>query len=197
MKLVWPRSEDMTRDQFRPMAVTRVRVALDAANNVTAWANRHVSPSISAQRLTTPLTAADGNATEGATALPYAFPSRLIDWVQHPSPIPVGYWRSAGYAINCFAIESAIDEVALAAGIDPLTLRRQIERHQLQQVPQDAPERAGEGVPPSRTSDTLRSGVGSRTQDRRGRKVRFGGTPKPALGTSALPGKSAATFARP
>ncbi len=126
VKLTWPRSEDMTRDQYRPMAVTRIRVALDASNNITAWSNRHVSPSISAQRRTTPLTASDNNATEGATALPYNFPSRLIDYVVHPSPIPVGYWRSVGYSINAFAVESAIDEIALAIGVSELTLRRQL-----------------------------------------------------------------------
>jgi isoquinoline 1-oxidoreductase subunit beta len=126
VKLIWPREQDMTRDQYRPMAVTRIRVALDATGNITGWQNRHVSPSISAQRRTTPLTAADSNATEGATALPYAFPSRLIDYVQHMSPIPVGYWRSVGYSINAFAVESAIDEVALATGVDPLALRRQL-----------------------------------------------------------------------
>jgi isoquinoline 1-oxidoreductase beta subunit len=126
VKLTWPRSEDMSRDQYRPMAVTRIKVGLDASNNIIAWSNRHVSPSISQQRRTTPLTSADGNATEGATALPYNFASRLIDYVIHPSPIPVGYWRSVGYSINCFAVESAIDEVALAIGIDPLALRQQL-----------------------------------------------------------------------
>ncbi len=126
VKLTWPRAEDMTRDQYRPMAVTRIKVGLDAAGKISAWSNRHVSPSISAQRKTTPLTASDNNATEGATALPYNLPNRLVDYVQHPSPIPVGYWRSVGYSINCFAVESAIDEIALATGVDPLTLRRQL-----------------------------------------------------------------------
>lgn len=126
VKLTWPREEDMTRDQFRPMAVTRIRVALDAQNNISGWWNRHVSPSISQQRRTTPLTSADNNATEGATALPYAFGSRMIDYVIHPSPIPVGYWRSVGYSINCFAVESALDEVAQAIGADPLALRQQL-----------------------------------------------------------------------
>ncbi len=126
VKLTWPREQDMQRDQYRPMAVTRIQVSLDAANNITAWKNRHVSPSISAQRRTTPLTASDNNATEGATALPYNFPSRLIDYVQHMSPIPVGYWRSVGYAINCFAVECAMDEIAFAMGISELTLRRNL-----------------------------------------------------------------------
>ena len=126
VKLTWPREQDMTRDQYRPMAVTRIRVALDAANNITGWQNRHVSPSISAQRGRVLGATGDANATEGATALPYGFPSRLIDYVVHSSPIPVGYWRSVGYSINCFAVESAIDEVALAIGADPLVLRRQL-----------------------------------------------------------------------
>ena len=68
----------------------------------------------------------EGRATEGGRALPYKFGSRLVDYVVHPSPIPVGYWRSVGYSINGFAIESAIDEAALAAGIDPLTFRQQL-----------------------------------------------------------------------
>ncbi len=126
VKLTWPREEDMARDQYRPMAVTRVKVGLDGAGNITAWANRHVSPSITAQRGRNIGPTGDSQATEGATELPYAFGSRLIDYVIHPSPIPVGYWRSVGYSINAFAVESAIDEVALATGIDPLTLRRQL-----------------------------------------------------------------------
>ncbi len=126
VKLTWPREEDMARDQYRPMAVTRIKVGLDAGGNITAWANRHVSPSISAQRGRNLGSTGDNNATEGATHLPYAFGTRLIDYVVHPSPIPVGYWRSVGYSINCFAVESAIDEVALATGVDPLALRQQL-----------------------------------------------------------------------
>lgn len=126
VKLTWPREEDMARDQYRPMAVTRIKVALDASGNITGWSNRHVSPSISVQRGRALRATGDNNATEGATHLPYKFGSRLVDYVVHPSPIPVGYWRSVGYSINCFAVESAIDEVALATGVDPLTLRRQL-----------------------------------------------------------------------
>ncbi len=126
VKLTWPRSEDMTRDQYRPMAVSRITVGLDAAGNVTAWANRRVSPSINGQRGRVLGATGDSNATEGGRALPYKFGSRLVDYVVHPSPIPVGYWRSVGYSINSFAVESAIDEAALAAGIDPLLFRQNL-----------------------------------------------------------------------
>ena len=126
VKLIWPRSEDMTRDQYRPMAVSRIKVGLDAAGNVTAWANRSVSPSINQQRGRVLGATGDSNATEGGRVLPYKFGSRLVDYVVHPSPIPVGYWRSVGHSINTFAVECAIDEAALAAGIDPLAFRQQL-----------------------------------------------------------------------
>ena len=42
----------------------------------------------------------------------------------HPSPVPVGFWRSVGASINTFAVESMIDELALAVGQDPYEFRR-------------------------------------------------------------------------
>jgi isoquinoline 1-oxidoreductase beta subunit len=126
VKLTWPREQDMTNDQFRPTAAIRIRAGLDSAGNVTAWNCRHVSPSISKQRGATLGAKGDSNATEGGTALPYSFGSRLVDYVVHPSPVPVGYWRSVGYSLNTFAVESAIDELALAANIDPLLFRQSL-----------------------------------------------------------------------
>ncbi len=126
VKMIWKREQDMANDQFRPMALIRIRAGLDAAGNVTAWNCRHVSPSISKQRGATLGAKGDGNATEGATLLPYSFGSRLVDYVVHPSPVPVGYWRSVGYSLNAFAVESAIDELAIAAGIDPYLFRVQL-----------------------------------------------------------------------
>lgn len=126
VKITWPREQDMANDQYRPMALSRIKVALDGNGNILAWQNRHVSPSISAQRGRALGAKGDANATEGATELPYVFGSRAIEYVVHPSPIPVGYWRSVGYSINAFAVESAIDEIALAIGKDPLVLRREL-----------------------------------------------------------------------
>lgn len=126
VKLTWPREQDMARDQYRPMAVSRIRVGLDGDGNISAWSNRHVSPSIGVQRGRVLGATGDANATEGGRALPYKFGSRLMDYVVHPSPIPVGYWRSVGYSINTFAVESAIDEAALALGVDPYAFRQQL-----------------------------------------------------------------------
>ncbi|MGB8168880.1 MAG: molybdopterin cofactor-binding domain-containing protein [Chthoniobacteraceae bacterium] len=126
VKMIWSREQDMANDQFRPMAMIRIQAGVDADGNVTAWKCRHVSPSISKQRGATLGAKGDANATEGSTVLPYAFGSRLVDYVVHPSPIPVGYWRSVGYSLNAFAVESMMDELALAAGLDGLEFRQNL-----------------------------------------------------------------------
>jgi isoquinoline 1-oxidoreductase beta subunit len=126
VKLTWPREEDFQHDQYRPMALSRVRATLDPQGNVLGWANRIVSPSILFQRGNPLSTGVDSQGVEGAINLPYAFGSRLVEYIRHPSPIPVGFWRSVGNSINAFIVESAIDELALAAGVDPLAYRQRL-----------------------------------------------------------------------
>lgn len=123
VKLMWPREEDFANDQFRPMALVRVRAGIN--NGAFAMTYRTVTPSIRIQRGGT-LTAADSNAVEGAVASLYGFAGRRVEHVVHPAAIPVGYWRSVGNSINTFALESAIDELATALGKDPLTFRQEL-----------------------------------------------------------------------
>lgn len=128
VKLMWPREEDFGRDQYRPMAVVRVRANVDSGGNVGGWWYRNVSPSITVQRRPT-FAGVDSQAIDGATTatgLTYVFGNRLVEHVVHPAPVPVGYWRSVGHSINTFAIESMIDELAYAARMDPYLLRRQL-----------------------------------------------------------------------
>jgi isoquinoline 1-oxidoreductase beta subunit len=125
VKLIWPREEDFTHDFYRPMAAVRVQAGLNGAY-INGWTYRNVSPSILSQR-GYPLTAmGDSQAYEASQELPYNFGARLTEYVMHGSPIPVGFWRSVGASINTFAVESAIDEAAAAAGIDPYLFRRNL-----------------------------------------------------------------------
>jgi isoquinoline 1-oxidoreductase beta subunit len=126
VQLVFPREQDFTQDQYRPMALCRITIGLDKSGSIVSWDFRNVSPSILYQRGYITQGELDTQATEGATGLPYAFPNRLMDWVQHPATIPVGFWRSVGNSINAFAAESAIDEAALAAKADPLAYRQSL-----------------------------------------------------------------------
>lgn len=124
VKLTWPRSEDFGHDQYRPMAVIRVQAGIDNAGNIKAWQVRNVSPSILGQRGWIGPTAVDTQATEGLTGLPYLFNANLTEWVKHTAGIPVGFWRSVGHSFNAYAVESMIDEIAVATKIDPFVLRR-------------------------------------------------------------------------
>lgn len=124
VKLMWPREEDFTHDQYRPMALVRVRAGLNKSGQVLGWTYRNVSPSILGQRGVTLPATGDSQGYEASQALPYDFGSRLTEWVSHTAGIPVGFWRSVGASINTFAVESMVDEMALAAGADPYQYRR-------------------------------------------------------------------------
>jgi isoquinoline 1-oxidoreductase beta subunit len=126
VKLTWPRAEDFQRDKHRPMAVSYIKAGLDSKHNIVAWWNRVVTPSISAQKGFIAAGAEDGGAVEGAVALPYAMPNRLVEFGPHPSPVPIGWWRSVGMSYNAFFVESFVDELAHAAGLDPYQYRRQL-----------------------------------------------------------------------
>lgn len=124
VKLMWPREEDFTRDLYRPMALVHARAGLDAGRSIVGWTYRNISPSILSQRGTVLGATGDSQGYEASNLLPYAFGARGIEYVSHPSPIPVGFWRSVGASINTFAVESLMDELALAAGEDPYQFRR-------------------------------------------------------------------------
>ena len=124
VKLMWPREEDFTRDQYRPMALVHGKAGVNASGGITGWSYRNVSPSILGQRGLVLGPKGDSQGSEASQALPYNIGSRVVEWVSHPSPIPVGFWRSVGASINTFAVESLIDELAAAAGQDPYQFRR-------------------------------------------------------------------------
>ena len=121
---MWSREEDFGHDQYRPMGLVRVRMGMDADGTVRSYANRIVTPSPLYQRGWIPATGNDN--VDGAVGLPYAFQNRLVEYVLHQASVPVGFWRSVGESINCFAVESAIDEAALLVGKDPLAFRQDL-----------------------------------------------------------------------
>jgi isoquinoline 1-oxidoreductase beta subunit len=124
VKVLWSREEDVQHDWYRPMTMARYRAALDAdglpvalhATTVGDGPNRHLFP----QGIRNDL---DDSVVEGAVDQPYAIAHRRVDYVYVPSHAPVGYWRSVGDSVNAFFKESFIDELAHAAGRDPVAYR--------------------------------------------------------------------------
>jgi isoquinoline 1-oxidoreductase beta subunit len=129
VKLTWSRKQDFQNDKYRPCASIRVQAGVNTAANgskvISGLLYRNVSPSINIQRNTKPgNNPEDTGAVAGALGLPYAIANRRIEFVPNLADIPVGYWRSVGESYNTFAVESAIDEMALAVGQDPVVFRR-------------------------------------------------------------------------
>ena len=126
VQLMWPREQDLSHDQYRPSSLIRIRMAWDANKAISAYYLRMVAPSPLLQRGWTQSGSPENDNIDGAKDLVYNFGSNLVEYVVHDSPVPVGFWRSVGNSMNCFAVESALDEVAVATGQNPLTMRQNL-----------------------------------------------------------------------
>jgi isoquinoline 1-oxidoreductase beta subunit len=126
VKLIWTREEDVQHDLYRPVSATRISAGIDASGNLIAWKQRVVSPSIraAAPELFGPAKGADPQSVEGSADKSYAIPNFLVDNVTKTFTVPVWFWRSVGNSQNGFFFESMLDEVAHAAGKDPVEFRK-------------------------------------------------------------------------
>jgi isoquinoline 1-oxidoreductase beta subunit len=149
VKLVWTREDDMTHDFYRPISYHQLSGALDAQGKPLVLKFHLTSPSVTS-RLFPPFVK-DGfdPFMAEAGAVPYDIPNQLADVVIHDTGLRVGYWRSVSHALNSFAYESFMDEMALAAGKDPYEFRRALlHKHpRLKRVLELAAEKAGWGAP--------------------------------------------------
>ena len=125
VKVVWTREEDIQHDMYRPMFFDRLSAGLDAKGMPVAWNNRFAGPSIIARWLPPGFNnGLDPDTTEGAINLVYGLPNLHVEYVRvEPPGIPTAFWRSVGPSHNVFVTESFMDELAAAAGQDPVAYR--------------------------------------------------------------------------
>ncbi len=125
VKTTWSREEDITHDTYRPAAIARFKAAVtDGA--ATALDMRISSASVTASamgRIGIPVAGPDVAIVQAAWDQPYAIPNYRVTGFRAPEMLPVSFWRSVGASQNGFFHESAIDELAHAAGTDPLEMR--------------------------------------------------------------------------
>jgi isoquinoline 1-oxidoreductase beta subunit len=150
VKVTWTRPDDMRHGKFRPASRHLLSGGLDARGNLIALKHTVVAPSIGEQQW--PGSVKDGldmSALEGAVELPYSVPNLLVDYVLTPIPVPIWFWRSVYPSQNVFALECFIDELAAAAGRDPLEFRLTLAEKspRAKKVLQLAGEKAGWGSP--------------------------------------------------
>ncbi len=129
VKLVWTREDDMRAGYYRPMFLHRVSAGLDAQGKLVAWQQRLVGQSIAAGTALEGFVVKNGvdnTSVEGASNLPYAVANITVDLHSPKSGVPVLWWRSVGSSHTAFSTETIIDELAQAAGRDPVEFRRDL-----------------------------------------------------------------------
>jgi isoquinoline 1-oxidoreductase subunit beta len=126
VKVIWTREEDIQHDMYRPYWFDRFSAGLDAVGRPLAWKHRFAGSSILARWLPPAFKGGlDGDSTDGAINLAYDIPNLRVEYVHiEPPGIPTAFWRSVGPSHTVFAVESFMDELAAAAGLDPVAYRR-------------------------------------------------------------------------
>ncbi|MBL8664651.1 MAG: xanthine dehydrogenase family protein molybdopterin-binding subunit, partial [Candidatus Odyssella sp.] len=126
IRLVWTREDDIRGGRYRPLAHHWLKAALDANGLPAAWQHRIVTQSILAGTPFAPMmvrNGIDGTSVEGASNLPYAIPNFQVELHTAKAGVPVLWWRSVGSSHTAFSAEVMIDELARAAGKDPVDYR--------------------------------------------------------------------------
>jgi isoquinoline 1-oxidoreductase subunit beta len=167
VKLIWTREEDMTHDYYHPVTQCKLTGGLDAEGNLVGLRIRISGQSILAALL--PQNLKDGmdpavfqglNPGGPEAAFGYDIPNVLIDHAMRNPPIRPGFWRGVNTNHNAIYSECFIDELAHAAGKDPLEFRRRMLKPKHLAVLNAAAERAGYGKAPAGTYHGLAQFMG-------------------------------------
>jgi isoquinoline 1-oxidoreductase beta subunit len=132
VQTIWTREEDLRDDVYRPAAMADVEAKLGSDGLPTSLIYRIAVPSVTDQFVARAFPAAKGGlladraALDGAIFSFYGLPTRSIESLTVDLGVPVGFWRSVGFSLNCFFFESFIDELAAAAGVAPIAYRARL-----------------------------------------------------------------------
>jgi isoquinoline 1-oxidoreductase beta subunit len=127
VKLMWSREEDIQHSRYRPVALVRLKAALDASGEPVAWYVRQADQSIFSN--IRPEAIKNGVDTIGVRTFadaPYAFPNIHMEYAMRNTHVPPGPWRAVAHTHNPFIRECFIDELAVAARQDPYQFRRKL-----------------------------------------------------------------------
>ncbi|MDD9926636.1 MAG: xanthine dehydrogenase family protein molybdopterin-binding subunit [Rhodospirillaceae bacterium] len=152
IKVQWSREDDIKGGYYRPMYMHKVKAGIDADGNIVGWQHTIVGQSIITG---TPFEKAlvhdgiDHTSVEGVLGTPYAIPNFQGDLHTMKVGVPVLWWRSVGHTHTAYVMETMLDDIAKAAGRDPLELRLSLlkDKPRHAAVLKLAAEKAGWGEP--------------------------------------------------
>jgi isoquinoline 1-oxidoreductase beta subunit len=130
VKLLWTREEDMTHGRYHPVMQAKLTGGFDAAGNLTGLHCRLSGQSIIAAVFPQNLQNGrdfltfQGLHPSGDFGYGYTVPNLLIDHAMRNTHVPPGFWRGVNINQNAIFMECFMDELAHAAGQDPLAFRR-------------------------------------------------------------------------
>jgi isoquinoline 1-oxidoreductase beta subunit len=125
VKVIWTREDDMRFSTYRPASLHQLGAVVDGSGFPVALTHRIIAPSISGQKGQPVPNGVDPDLPDEAGPV-YGLPNYTVEYVLAETPVPLGWMRSV-YALQAaFALESFIDELAVAAGKDPLQFRLQL-----------------------------------------------------------------------
>ncbi|WP_416048238.1 molybdopterin cofactor-binding domain-containing protein [Cupriavidus basilensis] len=129
VQVIWAREDDIRHDFYRPQAIARLKARVENGK-VTAIASRSAGQSIMAGELErlfgAPSPGIDRYTAEGLFDLPYEIEHEHIAHMVVDLPVPIGFWRSVGHSYTGFFLEGFLNDVAAAAKLDPLAMRRNL-----------------------------------------------------------------------
>jgi isoquinoline 1-oxidoreductase beta subunit len=139
VKVLWSREEDMRHAYYRPAGLHQLRAGLDGDGLPFVWTHRIAG-----------VGGSDALLVQGIDDVPYAIPHQWVTLVRRSrGPLRTGPWRGLARSQNTFATECFLDEVAHAAGLDPVDLRARLlsRAPRFRAVLELAAERAGWKTP--------------------------------------------------
>lgn len=126
VRLLWTREDDIRGGQYRPLTHHWLKAALGADGMPAAWQHRIVTQSIVAGTPFERMLVKNGidlTSVAGAANLPYAIANFQVELHTAQAGVPVFWWRSVASNHTAFSTEVMIDELARAAGKDPVNYR--------------------------------------------------------------------------
>ncbi|HLQ88991.1 MAG TPA: xanthine dehydrogenase family protein molybdopterin-binding subunit [Xanthobacteraceae bacterium] len=126
VKLLWSREEEIRQGRYRTQAAIRFKAGFDAKGTAIAYDIRNSAGSSNPQAVRNGL---DPQTTQGLITTAYKLPNLRVTSIIKNTHVPLGPWRAPGHSQNVFFMESFIDEMALAAGQDPIKFRRSLLAH--------------------------------------------------------------------
>ena len=121
--VLWTREDDMQHDFYRPASYHKFSGAIDEKGELVAW--KHFQSSTSIDAMWNPKGKETPENSEFATAIfiPYRAPNYRVEYTLAESGVPRAWWRSVEHSSSGFVVECFADELAAAAGADPLEFR--------------------------------------------------------------------------